>query len=147
MLFIKQEAQPLCDIFPQIDAQKKSNVQKINVPKNPILTKIISLETLSKEISTKALGIYAFKNRQNRSSNWTIGHFCIFNLSTFQSKRHNPRPSETVSWEKHFKLYHRQFRLDEKIQICSFRDQPVGLPRYVNINSTFLLSCQSGLHI
>ena len=67
--------------FPLNSCMKKwSNVQQITFRKNPILTKIISMETSCQEIKPIALEKDEFEHQQNRNNNGTFG---IFSVSRF----------------------------------------------------------------
>ena len=57
-----------------------SNNQPINFTNNPILTEIISMETLSEEFKPIASENCEFESRQNRNTNWNFSHVQPINI-------------------------------------------------------------------
>ena len=132
-------AQSHCDLrcFISIWRQKRqSNIQPITFTNISFLTKIISMELLSKEVKLIASEIYEFDNRRNLNTNQTFLHLQPIKNPFWETQ------SAVVSCKKRLEVYQRQFRPGKKNSNCGFRKVRFGISSYLTTTGTFATSRQ-----
>ena len=132
----RQEAQSHCDIF----RERRKNIEKTHtrsLSKKPIIGKKILTETLSVDFKQVASENYEVEGRRNMKCKWTPSLFQIIKIPNFGAQ------SEIVLSKKHFKNFTVKSDLDERIQICGFREARVGISRPLKMYGIFTTFVES----